>query len=471
MRKVITIFRDFQKKSENYNNAESLAKSWGDIFVDFEISTGISKSTHLQNNQITIENCRSELIATLDSIKLGEELLILPLFLKDEVANYIAENENKDSRLFDWHVVYNNFTRHTFLTSSSDLSNNIPRDTLSWINQLIAKYSKNTILNSLNSLPLKMHLLGETIIDEYIYCEPLGKVSKDPLIAFRISEITQQLGGIIAAANHVVNLTGSCVLFTEAESEILEKINFKLSRGIDTNFISQGNASQVIKTRYVDVATNARVFETYSMNSSVGDENKLKEIVEQYLENNLIKELIIIDFGHGLINASMIRILMNKGIKISVNAQSNAGNRGLNSISRYSGAERIFINGSELELEARRVAKDRKDLVLEIAPKLNCKEMYVTQGAAGLLYWNKIEGIVSVPGFAPSIIDRVGAGDALLTTIACLRANGVPSDISSFFGNISGGMALGSIGNSFSISKSLLESNAQLILEKVSSQK
>ena len=93
--------------------------------------------------------------------------------------------------------------------------------------------------------------------------------------------------------------------------------------------------------------------------------------------------------------------------------------------------------------------------------------MYVTQGAAGLLFWNELDGVISVPGFAPSIIDRVGAGDVLLTTISSLRANGVPIDISSFYGNIAGAIAVGSIGNSFSISKSMLLANAGEILAQV----
>lgn len=467
MRKVIKIFNENQKNTANYLDAESLAKSWGDIFINFEVSQDINDQFSEFTYRTSPQNASSELIKLLDSVKNSEELLILPLCMKDEVAGYIASKEKKDTRILNWHIVYNNFVRYSFLESNRNLATNIPQDTNLWIQQLIKKYSKKIILESLNSLSKKIHLLGESIIDEYIYCEALGKVSKDPLIAFRISEKVQQFGGILAAAKHVEKLTGGCVLFSEIDSASLESLTPRISENIDTHLVTSERTSQVTKTRYVDISSNVRVFETYSMNTNYSSENEFTEMITKYFKENYVQELFIIDFGHGLINSEIIDLLMTSNVKISVNTQSNAGNRGFNSISKYTGAERIFINGVELELEARRKTINREELILEIAPRLKCKEMFVTQGAAGLLFWNESDGVMSVPGFAPSIVDRVGAGDVLLTTVSALRANGVPIDIACFYGNISGGIAVGSIGNSFSISKSILLSNAIEILDRV----
>ena len=467
MRKVIKIYNENQKQSSNYQDAESLAKSWGDSFINFEISSGANNRISGSNYLVSSQNANLELAKLLDSFEGYEELLILPLFLKDDVAEYITAREKQDLRPLTWHVVYSNFTRYSFLESTRDLSTNIPHDTRTWIKQLIKKYSKKEILDSLNLLPIKIHLLGETIIDEYIFCEALGKVSKDPLIAFSINEKVQQVGGILAAAKHVDRLTAGCVLFSEIDKSNLDILNYKMSSSVEMHLVIEERTSQVTKTRYVDISSNVRVFETYSMNVNFSTKNMFTEMVTKYFSENSVQELIIIDFGHGLMNSADIRFLINSGAKISVNTQSNAGNRGFNSVSRYIGVERVFINGAELELEARRKTKNREELILEIAPRLKCKEMYVTQGAAGLLYWNECDGVVLVPGFAPSIVDRVGAGDVLLTTISSLRANGVPIDIASFFGNIAGGIAVGSIGNSFSVSKSILLAAAKEILTQV----
>jgi bifunctional ADP-heptose synthase (sugar kinase/adenylyltransferase) len=179
------------------------------------------------------------------------------------------------------------------------------------------------------------------------------------------------------------------------------------------------------------------------------------------------KELVIIDFGHGLLSDQAVQFLLAQDLNISVNAQSNAGNRGFNPISRYKGAKRIFINGTELELEARKRTTNREYLIQEMVPALNCDELYVTQGAAGILYWNSREGVKRAPGFSPTIVDRVGAGDALLSTISALRANNVPIEIASFYGNIAGALMVSLLGNATSISKAMLLSEAEAILRSV----
>ena len=119
-------------------------------------------------------------------------------------------------------------------------------------------------------------------------------------------------------------------------------------------------------------------------------------------------------------------------------------------------------------MEARSNSMDRKALLAQIAPSLNSEEIFVTQGAAGLMYWMPDTGVRVAPGFAPAIVDRVGAGDALLATISLLRINGIHCDIASFYGNIAGALMVGVMGNSISISIDLLRDNAMRILNAVS---
>jgi len=70
--------------------------------------------------------------------------------------------------------------------SSSNLINNYfdvyPSETLTYLNRIKAKYSIESIIKSLDALKsLKTLVIGDTIIDEYHYCLPMGKSSKEPL--------------------------------------------------------------------------------------------------------------------------------------------------------------------------------------------------------------------------------------------------------------------------------------------------
>ena len=45
--------------------------------------------------------------------------------------------------------------------------------------------------------------MGETIIDQYIFCEALGKSGKDPVMMFHHKKTEQYLGGAAAIANNI----------------------------------------------------------------------------------------------------------------------------------------------------------------------------------------------------------------------------------------------------------------------------
>lgn len=65
------------------------------------------------------------------------------------------------------------------------------------------------ILDCIESVSnLKVLVIGETIIDEYSYVEPLGKSAKENMIATLAKGSESFAGGVIAAANHIAGLCG-----------------------------------------------------------------------------------------------------------------------------------------------------------------------------------------------------------------------------------------------------------------------
>ena len=50
---------------------------------------------------------------------------------------------------------------------------------------------------------LRVLVVGETILDEYIFCEVLGKTSRDPVLAARKTRIERYAGGAQTVANHL----------------------------------------------------------------------------------------------------------------------------------------------------------------------------------------------------------------------------------------------------------------------------
>jgi hypothetical protein len=467
MKSVLRIYNNSQIGTKAFYESQTLANSWSTKIHDFVMDKETLNSNsieHRQSDKVTAKI--SELLNQFDK---SDELLILPLSGKDAVSQFFHSLSGLDVRHENWQVVYNNFARFSFLESSKDFSLDIPDDTKLWINNLARKYGVEEILAVFNSLPKDIWLLGETIIDEYVYCDALGKVSKDPIIAFKLNDKSRQLGGILAASQHVEKIVGKCSVITEISPSEIQFVHSSIGKNTSINNLNLSKNSLVTKTRFIDTASNSRVFETYTQDGQHSESIYSARVFEDFLNSKELENLIVIDFGHGLLSVDFIKMLFKKGINISVNAQSNAGNRGFNPISKYKGANRIFINGPELEIEARNNAKDRVTLLKELAPTLDCEEIFVTQGAAGLMYWTKNFGIETAPGFAPFVVDRVGAGDALLATISALRINEVPIDIAAFYGNIAGAHLVSTMGNSIYVSRSLLRETARKIIENLTS--
>ena len=406
----------------------------------------------------------------LNEYPLESDLLVVAIGNSASLNMYISSRLELETRqVLQWHIVSSNYARYALLDQQRSLSAYIPKDTAMWVHELFKKFGKKEILFELDGIKaLRALVVGETIIDEYVYCNALGKVSKDPLVAFEIGTQTSQLGGILAVAKHVSGLGAQTSVRSQVGKSDLKAILTSISPAIDLSHVLKIDEQSLKKTRYVDRASNVRVFETYEM-----PKNHTSPQIESLLAGNPEKVLkqydlaVVVDYGHGLLDENSISALIDSGIYLAVNAQSNAGNRGFNPVSRYRGSPMIFLNGSEVEVETRTRSKDLVSTVESLAESLDTEEFYVTNGSGGLICWQQGQQTISVPAFAPSVVDRTGAGDALLSITALLRRSGAPREIAAFYGNIAGALLISSMGNETSLSYESVWQSAEEILRVV----
>lgn len=406
----------------------------------------------------------------LDAYPLDMNLLVVVIGNLASLNIYISSRlESETKQVLKWHAVSSNYARYALLEQQRSLSTYIPRDTAIWAYELCQKFGSKEILSALDGIKsLRVLAIGETIIDEYVYCTALGKVSKDPLVAFEIGTQTSQLGGILAVARHLSGLGAITSVRSQIGKSDLDSILHTIGPAINLSRVIESSDQSLKKTRYVDRASNVRVFETYEV-----PKNQASPSIESLLAGKpekILKQfdlVVVVDYGHGLIDENTISGLINSGVYLVVNAQSNAGNRGFNPISRYKGAPVIFLNGSEVEVETRTRSKDLVSTVESLAESLDTEEFYVTNGSGGLICWKRGQKTISVPAFAPSVVDRTGAGDALLSITALLRKAGAPREIAAFYGNIAGALLISSMGNETSLSYELVQQAAEEILRVV----
>ena len=71
------------------------------------------------------------------------------------------------------------------------------------IKKIKEKFSFDKIKNLITIYKRKPLVLGEVIIDQYVFCEALGKSGKEPTLVLRDLSEELYLGGAGAIANHL----------------------------------------------------------------------------------------------------------------------------------------------------------------------------------------------------------------------------------------------------------------------------
>ena len=253
----------------------------------------------------------------------------------------------------------------------------------------------------------KVLLVGDAIVDEYVYVKPQGKSPKENIITNRIVRTESFLGGVWAAAKHV---EGFC-------------------RKVD---VLTGDMA-TIKRRFVEETYLQKLFEVHDTQIGFGSpEHKL-------IDYDVV---IVTDFGHGFVTPELISHLCGKARFLAVNAQTNSANHGFNLITKYPHADYVVID----ELEARLAAHDRDSRIELVVDKLGFQKMIVTMGPNGSLGYDGGK-FVHVPAVSSKIVDTMGAGDAFFCVTAPLAAAGADIKTLCQIGNAAGAAKCATIGH------------------------
>lgn len=344
---------------------------------------------------------------------------------------------------------------HEISFSSTEILNRhymvYPDQAQSFLESFRKKYPVNHVIESLKKLEnIKALVIGDTIIDEYHFCQPMGKSPKESIVASKYLREEAFAGGILACANHLAGFSKHVDLITclgktdSRESLILEQ----LKPHIKPQFVYRQDAPTIAKRRYVWDPFLVKMFEIVFL-----DDHPLPEKIESEVLEMLKKKIgeydlvLVADYGHGFFTPKIIDFLATKSKFLAVNTQTNSANTGYNTITKYPHADYICIDEPEMRLAYQDKFGKLEDLVLKTAKQMNCQHITVTRGHLGALTYSKKDGFFQTPIFSKEIVDRVGAGDAFLAVTAPLVSKNVPADLVGFIGNAVGALAVRIVGN------------------------
>lgn len=378
------------------------------------------------------------------------------------------QNEKLEVEKFGGKIFFTSSPTESSSTIINAAGLGISNSTQSYLNKIRKKYSQSDVRRTIREFKkLRILIVGETIIDEYLTCEALGKSSKDPVLVFREGVLERQLGGALAVANHCANL-GARVTVLSKKGRAKSDSNL-IKSGLNTDitpiFIESKKAPTIVKRRYVDSLTQFRVFETYTMSNELDVEEDIEQQIRKYEKICDDYDLVIIcDYGHGFMAPKFIDTVVSSSARLSINTQSNAGNRGINSISKYARFDFLSLNGSEIGLEIKSNQLKMEQILPGLLIKTGAKRILVTEGAKGLSIAEK-DCFSRSPALADKVVDRVGAGDAVFATASLLFALDKDPEITGFLSNLAGGITISDLGNRKSVDSMLLTKFAMSLLK------
>lgn len=291
---------------------------------------------------------------------------------------------------------------------------------------------------------LKVHVVGDTIVDTLTETSMIGGMTKTPTISVRFERKLDFVGGAGIVAKHLkaagADVTFSTVLGEDAYKDfVLEDLK---AEGIETRAIIDSTRPTTNKNAIV--ASGYRMLKLDTLDNRSISDKILQKLQEQIRE---VKADIVVfsDFRHGIFNqqtiSSLIAAIPETCFRV---ADSQVASRWGN-ITEFENFDMITPN----EREARFSMGDQDSVVRPLATALHkkarCKTLILKLGERGILLYrtrpeNDPHTVVSIDSFANNVSDAVGAGDALLAYASLAMYASGNDLIAAILGNMAAGI-------------------------------
>ena len=417
------------------------------IFIPFSHRISTIRSIEFIDYAFEIESCPEEFISKLkpDFVIKGAEYES-----KHNPESEIINSYGGKLLFSSGEVQYNSrdLLRRELLVSQH-LNLEIPQDYLNRHNISIEKM-RQLIQQFQNK---KIIVIGDTIVDKYITCNPLGMSQEDPtLVVTPVLENTF-IGGAAIVAAHAKGLGANVNFFSVIGED--DTARFALDKmkeyGVDCHFSVDNTRPTPHKIRYRSKGKTLLRVNRLSQRD-IGEEfsNELYSRFIDYVSD--ADAVIFSDFNYGCLPQGLVdkisAICQKQGILVFGDSQSSSQ---IGDVSRFKNMTAI----TPTEREARLATHDFKSglavLANNLKQKTNSRHLVMTLGEEGLLIQteNSKNDIYTdrIGAFNSNPKDVSGAGDSLLCCLTLALTTGANIWESCFLASLAAAVQVGRVGN------------------------
>ena len=270
----------------------------------------------------------------------------------------------------------------------------------------------NATQHTMAKSPKSVLLIGDTILDHYVYGTVIGTSAETPTLVAREQNQKFSLGGACLVCRNLLELKAKVHFLTlVGEDSDAEEIKRFEHPNLTLHAFTEAGRQTTVKRRFWVDDYKLLQFDKLD-NSSISEslEQEIVERVEKLLPT--ISSVIISDYRHGLLTKSLIQKLLkltkeaDKPCFVDSQVSQAKSNHHL-----YRGASLICLN-----LKEAKIIEETADLK-KLQQKLDSLNIVVKKGALGasaLIDGKEIEAA----GHKVKPVDTCGAGDAFLAALS-----------------------------------------------------
>ena len=321
---------------------------------------------------------------------------------------------------------------------------------------------------------LRVAVVGDSIVDEYIFCEALGMSAEDPVIVVRPRQTERYMGGAAIVAEHAHALGARAHFFSVIGDDAAGAFVRDHARGLGVNYhlLSDPSRPTTVKQRFL--ASGKKVLRVSYLEERPISEALASDLVEAVRSRVDDLDLIIMsDFSYGVastqVREGVCSLARERGVSVTADVQCSSQ---IATVAKYRNIDLITPTEREARMSLWDMEGGLTDIGIRLLEATANKDLIIKLGENGLVIFNGLweNGVLAdarteyLASFAGEVHDPMGAGDALLAACSLALAAGANIFEASILGNVAAAVEVLRVGN-VPVTRHQLESRLTALIE------
>ncbi len=300
---------------------------------------------------------------------------------------------------------------------------------------------------------LKVCVIGDLIVDEFINCHPLGMSQEEPTIVVTPIDSKRFLGGAGIVAAHCASLGADTTLLTIRGSDEIGEWGLSTAEeyGIRVMSLIDSTRPTTLKQRFRS-GSQTLLKLTHLRQDNISTDLEL-ELIEKFRALKGMDLIIFSDFSYGVLTKKIARevLLISKKAGVFVAADSQSSSQ-IGDLSRFEHADLVTSTEREARIELKNESCGLVVLAEKLRSQLNAQNLLLKLGGDGVIIhgtneYGEVLSTDQVHALNDAVVDTSGAGDSLLAAAALSLASNATIYEATLLGSIVAAIQVGRIGN------------------------